>query len=185
MAKVINRIDGPQGATWRIRDNAGELEIYLNGNWVTETEIAAVTDGSASYVNVTDATAYTVLAANSGKVHIVPDLTADCTISLPTAAAGLRFKFVYGGGAADAHDWLIDTGADANFYIGGVVQHDPDNAGDDTVVYYGDGDSNSKLGVLTPQAGTTIEVICDGTNWTIVEGRVISATDAGVTFADQ
>ena len=40
-------------------------------------------------VNVPDAATYTVLAADSGKVHIMPDLTASCTITLPTEKAGL------------------------------------------------------------------------------------------------
>ena len=34
-------------------------------------------------VKVPDAATYTVLAADSGKIHSMPDLTADCTITLP------------------------------------------------------------------------------------------------------
>jgi len=138
----------------------------------------------SGYVVVTDAATYTVTAANRGKVHIIPDLTADCVLSLPAAADGLRYEFWYGGVAADAQDWQFDTGADANFYLGGLVQHDPDNAGDDTVVYYPDGDSNSKVNILTPEAGTVVRMFCNGTNW-YLNGTVISATDAGVTWADQ
>ena len=35
-----------------------------------------------------DATTYSVKEYNSGIVHIVPDLTADCTISLPSPKKG-------------------------------------------------------------------------------------------------
>ena len=135
-------------------------------------------------VVVTDAATYTVDADNSGAVHIIPDLTADCVLTMPAEADGLYYKFIYGGVAADAHDWQFDTGSNTNYYLGGLVQHDPDNAGDDTVVYYPDGNSNSKLNVLTPQAGTVVEFFCDGTLW-YINGTVISATDTAVTFADQ
>jgi hypothetical protein len=33
MAKVIHRIDGPNGATWRVRDNSGVTEVYANSQW--------------------------------------------------------------------------------------------------------------------------------------------------------
>jgi hypothetical protein len=135
-------------------------------------------------VKVTDAATYTILAANSGKIHIIPDLTADCVLSLPTPANGLRYTFMYGGVAADAHDWTFDTKANVNFYKGGLVQHDPDSAGDDTAVYYPDGNSNSIVKIDTPDAGTKVELICDGTNW-FLNGTVISATDTGVAFSDQ
>ena len=49
---------------------------------------------------------------------------------------------------------------------------------------YPDGDSNSIVNVLTPNAGTVIEMLCDGTNW-ILNGTVWSGTDTSVTFADQ
>jgi hypothetical protein len=147
-------------------------------------EVPFYVKGRGPYASVGDAAAYIVDALDSGKTHIIPDLTADCTITLPNAEAGLQFKFIYGGVAADAQDWIFTTGSNSNYIVGGVVQHDPDNAGDDTVVYYGDGNSNSKLSVLTPEGGTWIEFICTGTTWT-VNGSIISATDTGVVFADQ
>ena len=135
-------------------------------------------------VAVTDAATYTVLAANSSKVHIMPNLTADCTISLPTVVDGLRYTFVYGGVAADAQDWIIDTGSDTNYFLGGLVHLDTDagSAGDEVVPIAGDGNSNSKLTVLTPDVGTRIDLFCDGTNW-YLSGYVASATVP--SFADQ
>jgi hypothetical protein len=133
-------------------------------------------------VKVTDAATYTVLAANSGKLHIIPDLTADCVISLPTAADGLYYKFIYGGVAEDAHDVTFDTGSDTNFYLGGVTGLDDDDG--DILVIYPDGDSNSIMKIDTLNAGSTIELYCDGTNW-YVNAVVVSGTDTHTAFSDQ
>lgn len=160
-----------------------ELNI-LSGVTATAAEINAAADVSGRIVNVTDAASYTVLAANSGKPHIMPDFTASCTLALPTAASGLEYEFYYKGVAADAQNWVINTGSDTNFFLGGLVHLDADagDAGDEVVPIAGDGNSNSKLTVVTPNVGTRVKVICDGTNW-ILSGFVVSATVP--SFADQ
>lgn len=150
----------------------GSETVVLNANGVNPN----------TYVKVTDAATYTVLAANSGKVHIMPNLTADCVISLPTAAAGLYYKFIYGGVAADAQDWTFDTGSNTNYFLGGIVGHDPDDG--DALVVYPDGNSNSKVKIDTPAGGTVVEMWCDGTNW-FLNGIVVSATDTHSAFSDQ
>jgi len=135
-------------------------------------------------VSVTDAATYTVLAKDSGKVMAMPNLTADTVISLPTPEVGLNYEFIYAGAAADVQDWLIDTGANANYFIGGVTHLDVDAgaAGDEVVPVYSDGNSNSKLTVLTPEVGTSVKLVCDGTNW-YLNGVVVSAT--APSLADQ
>lgn len=135
-------------------------------------------------VVVPDAATYTVTLANNGKTHVVPNLTASCTLSLPTATDGIEYKFIYGGVAADVQNFILDTGADANFYLGGLVHLDTDAgaAGDEVVPAAGDGNSNSKLTVVTPDVGTEINLVCDGTNW-YLSGQAVSA--AIPTFADQ
>lgn len=148
----------------------------------TATEINAIADGSASYVAIPDAATYTVLAANSGKVHILPNLTADITITLPTAAAGLRYEFISKAVAADAQDWIIDTGSDTNFYLGGITKLDTGAGTNELEVP--DGNSNSKMSILTPTPGTLVRLLCDGTNW-IIMGIVQSDTADAVTWADQ
>lgn len=138
-------------------------------------------------VNVTDAATYTVKAKNSGLVHYMPDLTADTTITLPTPKAGLRFEFAYIGAAADAQNWLITTGSDTNYYKGGVLHVDADaGAGaDECIPVRSDGNSNSKLTVLTPDVGTWVKIECvDGTTWN-VNGMVVSASASAAAFADQ
>jgi len=141
-------------------------------------------------VIVSDTNAYTVLDADSGQVHLVPDLTADSTITLPTPVDSLRYRFVYAGGAADAQDWIIDSGDDDHYFIGGVATIDPGqtNVGSSVSAnIYSDGNSNSKLTVYTPEAGTAIELYCvvgAATNW-YVSGLIVSDTDTGAAFADQ
>lgn len=136
-------------------------------------------------VSVADAATYTVLANNSGLVHWMPNLTADITITLPTPKAGLWFEFAYAGAAADAQDWLIDTGSNTNYYKGGVIHLDTDAvaAGIEVVAVRSDGNSNSKFTVLTPDVGTHVRVECaDGTTWNIT-GYVASVT--APTMGDQ
>ena len=165
------------------KDKISPKNGYAVGAKGSEIDVINSTGGSAvAAIAVTDAATYTVLAANSGKLHIIPDLTADCVLSLPTAAAGLSYKFVYGGVATDAHDVTFDTGADANFYLGGVTGLDPDVP--TVLAIYPDGDSNSKMKIDTLQAGSVIELYCDGTNW-FVSALVISATDTHTAFSDQ
>lgn len=137
-------------------------------------------------VSIPDAATYTVLANNSGLTHWLPDLTADITITLPTPKAGLKFKFAYAGATADAQDWLITTGSATNYYKGGGVYFDTDaGAGaDEAFPVFSDGNSNDNLTVLTPQAGTWVEIECaDGVTWN-VNACVISATAASLAFAD-
>ena len=50
-------------------------------------------------VKIPDAATYQCLAADSGKIDSVPDLTAHCTISLPAEEVGLVFEFLYSGAA--------------------------------------------------------------------------------------
>jgi hypothetical protein len=135
--------------------------LVVNGVAVTATGPVAVPDEAT----------YAVLAADSGRVHVLPDLTADCTITLPAAAEGLNYEFWYGGAAADAQDWIIVP--TAGFYIGGVVFHDQD--GDLSSSVFSDGNSNDVLTVLVPEVGTVIKVWCDGTNW-YLNGSVHAAT---------
>ena len=180
-------------------DDAGDkayIEMQADGELAINIEATEVAkfDGKAGNLTligsltqptvvVADTNAYTVLAADAGKTLFIPDLTADITITMPAEAADQHYKFVYMGGAADAQDWIIDTGADANYFVGGVTCLDPDDG--DVLPVYSDGNSNSKMGLLTPAAGTVVEAWCeDGTTW-YVSGTAITATDTGITFADQ
>lgn len=133
--------------------------------------------GQIGTVSVTDAASYTVLAANSGKTHILPNFTASCTLTLPTADEGLEFTFIGKAVAADAQNWVF-TAITPSFCLGGVTFVDNDaGAGADEMHagIFPNGSSHLTLTVTTPSAGTWIKVVCDGTNW-IFSGFVNSAT---------
>lgn len=134
-------------------------------------------------VSVPDA-ATAILAANSGKPHLVANVSADRTFTLPTPAAGLDYEFIATVGAADGHDWIINTGSDTNYFVGGIVHLDTDavGAGVEVVAVAPDGNSNSKLQINLPAGGTRVRVICDGTLWTVA-GFAVSVT--APAFADQ
>lgn len=133
-------------------------------------------------ISVADGTTYTFLAKNSGKVHLIPDLTADCTFTLPSAQDGLAYELWYTGTAADAQDWIINTAATTELFYGGLVHLDQDagSAGDEVVIVDGDQSDDDTMTILTPQAGTFIKLISDGSHW-YVTGYVASAT--APTFA--
>lgn len=157
-------------------DGANIFELM--GITASAAEINARSAAASRLVNVTNAATYTVLAADSGKIHIMPDFTSSCTLTLPTAAAGLEFTFIGKAVAADAQNWIIKSPSATNYFIGGVSFADTDaGAGADEIHagIWSNGSTNDFLTVVTPGAGTYIYVICDGTNW-IVNGQVSSAT---------
>lgn len=133
-------------------------------------------------VSIPDASTYTVKSQDSGLVHWMPNLTGNCTITLPAPKAGLRFEFAYAGAAADAQNWIITTGSDTNYFKGGLVHIDTDTDAANPVVR-SDGNSNSKLTVITPDVGTQVLISsADGITWNL-NGMAVSATIP--TLADQ
>ena len=115
-------------------------------------------------VTFSDADTTLTATANAGRVNVVPAITGNRTLTLPSPTAGGWFKFVYGGAAEEAENLIIDTGADANFFIGGIAHLDS-NA--DNVSVYSNGSSNSVL-TLTDFGIFEINVLAkDSTNWII------------------
>lgn len=154
--------------------------VFYNGEGTTVADLRV----GGSYVLLGDATAYSVLAANNRKTHLFPDFTSSCTATLPSPVAGMEFEFQYAGGAADAQNFIISTGSDTNYFVGGVTHLDSDaGAGTDELVpVYPDGNSNSKFTIVTPGAGTQVRFISNGTLW-YISGLIVSASVC--TFADQ
>ena len=155
---------------------AAEINAAVDDNTATAAEINNICVGSGSYVKVPDGTAYDVLAANTGKIHLLPDLTSSCTMDLPAEAAGLKYTFVYVGGAEDAENYVLDAEHTDNFYIGGLEHQDLN--GDAIATVYGDGSTEDILTVTTPGAGTIFHILCDGTNW-YLWGTICSDTAPG------
>ncbi len=119
-------------------------------------------------------------AANSGRINIIPDGTQANTFTLPTPVAGVSYRFIYGGGAADASNHVITTGSDLLYYVGGLTFLDSD--GDLIAPVFSDGNSNSKLTLNVLEA---CDVTFLGTSATTYQvfGYVTAATVPA--FADQ
>ena len=129
-------------------------------------------------VFVADATPYAVLAANSGKPHFILEQTNTITLNLPAIAAGLSYKFVMGGVATEAQNWVI-VATTPSYYNGGVTWDDS-NAVASPVPVYGNGTSHLTLTATTPEAGTEIGIYSNGTEW-FVHGAVFSAATPAFT----
>lgn len=126
---------------------------------------------------VADAATYTFKREHSGRVHLIPNLTADCTFTLPAAEDGLYYELLYTGTAADAQDWIINTAATTSLFYGGLIHADTDAgaAGDEIVVVDADQSDDDTMTILTPEAGTRLVMVSNGTHW-YVSGIVASAT---------
>jgi hypothetical protein len=165
------KIDGVEvsGMTAAIMNN-------LAGITATAAAINSVAGGSLAPINVPDATTYTFLAADSGKTHFIPDLTANCTFTLPAGAAGLKFRVKGSGVALDAQNWVFNSPAGV-FFRGGVTHADLDaGAGaDELVSVFPNGSSHITLTVTTPSPVTDIMFEWDGTRY-VVNGVVHSNT---------
>lgn len=171
-----------KGVTLATATAAGVLSL-AGGIDATGPEINAAADVSARLVSITDADT-PILAANSGRPHVITDVSADRTFTLPAVASGLEYVFYPKLNAADGHDWIFTTGSDTNYFVGGVMFLDTDaGAGaDELVLTVPDGNSNSKFQINLPQPGTILRFICDGTLW-VVAGVICSTT--APTYADQ
>ena len=127
----------------------------------TITEVITLGDGP---VTLGDENTTLTNATHSGRLIVVPAISANRTITLPSPVAGAHFKFIYGGAAEEAENLIFDTGADANYFIGGVVHDDSDA---NNVTIYADGNSNSTL-TLTDFGSMEINILAkDSTNWLI------------------
>jgi hypothetical protein len=167
-----------------VRSQNGFQTVTINSSTgaVTAAAVSMGVSGIvATPVALADGNATMTAATNGGGViNIVPNGTQDNTYTLPAPVAGQSFTFVYGGGAADATDFIINTGSNTNYFIGGVAFHDTDDGA--VSVVYSDGNSNSKIQVNVPAAAQITVIAKDGTNWQIF-GTVVGAT--APAFADQ
>jgi hypothetical protein len=115
-----------------------------------------------SPVVLTDAAAVTLTKeGNQGRVNVVPDLTADSTFTVwEPEGAGEWAKFIAGGAAADAHDFILHLGgatssnASANsiYFKGGIMWVNQNNTSDDGTSIWSDGDSNELLTITAPES---------------------------------
>lgn len=120
---------------------------------------------------------YTVKAKDSGATHIIANVSADRTFTLPPAASGLEFLFVASVGAADGHDWIFATAATDELFTGGVLMVDTDAAPATVAAVVADQSNDDAFQVNLPQGGTWVRMVSNGTGWN-VSGVVLSTAAA-------
>lgn len=171
----------------RPTDFPGDYDVAYY--WATDTAtmfVASKPDVGASQtaawrsignspVELTDANA-SILPANSGRPHLIPNVTADRTFTLPAVAdaVGCMFSFIAEVGAADGHDWIFATAAADELYAGGVLSVDTDAGPATVAAVVADQSDDNALQVNLPQGGTRVDMYCDGAQW-VVSGTVVSA----------
>ena len=166
-----------QGGEELVVASGGSLTVESGGSLsvvgTTVTRLVSIADENTA-----------ISAANSGSPHVIANVSADRTFTLPTPASGLEYRFFPKLNAADGHDWIFDTGSNTNYFVGGVTFLDSDagSGADELSLVAPDGDSNSKFQINLPQPGTMLHFICDGTLWVV--GGVVCSTTAPA-FADQ
>ena len=201
MSKVMYRVVGEAGADYRIRDNAGVVEISYDGGttWLTATELS-ILDGvtsTAAELNILDGVTATaseinqacdesanvevvtttnvITASESGKTFFLNAATGFVS-TLPAPAAGLRFRFVCGATAVTSGNHTVVTNANAT-----IIYGSSSTAADGTAVGTGSAEDTISFVASTALPGDWVDVISDGTNW-YAHGQ--SAVAAAITMTD-
>jgi len=144
------------------KDEAGNTiyKRYEGGGVVFPDGVVLLSDANAS-----------IKASDSGKTHVIANVSADRTFTLPVGELGMRYRFVAQVGAADGHDWIFATASTAVLFAGGV--YELATGGPTPGVVVADQSNDDALQVNVPQGGTWVEMVFDGTYW-VVSGMVIS-----------
>jgi len=131
---LLHLVDDPSGTPINKKVTIAEMENALR---------APVALADTASITLTAAT-------NAGRTNVFPDTSQNTTVTLPTPSAGLSFRFIYGGAAADATDHIIKTTGNTIFFKGALTHLDTD--GNSNASVFSDGNSNSILTLATPQS---------------------------------
>tara|TARA_Y100000401_G_C8282973_1_gene204497 strand:- start:374 stop:901 length:528 start_codon:yes stop_codon:yes gene_type:complete len=145
MANNIKQVDNVNGGKFNLSD----IEIAaIRGveQGLTQLKMLDVT-------TQTDTAAEALNEGDAGKLIVIPNVGQDSVYSLPAPEVGLHFHIVgFGALAADGHDVSFHTNTlNTDFFHGAIVHHDTAQTGQTTSVVFGDGDSNDKIKLDTPQ----------------------------------
>ena len=138
--------------------NKADDDIDLYGRGLCN--VISIAAGVHHQLSADDSGSLVVLAANSTEA------------TLPAAAAGINFKFIFS--AHDTAACRVNTAA-ADDFVGSLNANT--GAGDIAA----DGDVSIDTGSSTV-AGDYVSVVCDGTDWFIVDS-MSSVTTNGLVFA--
>jgi hypothetical protein len=177
--RLIVLVDNSGTATATLTDSGDVLLDTIkdkDGNPVAKIWEGGGVTFPDSIIVLTDANA-TIKASDSGKTHIVPNVSADRTFTLPPAELGLYYRFVAMVGAADGHDWIFATDATDELFYGGVLMIDTDASPATAAAVVADQSNDDAFQVNLPQGGTVVEMYSNGAGW-IVSGTVLSVTAA-------
>ena len=101
----------------------------------------------------TDAPLTVTEALHGHRIVVIPNVSADRIITLPTAVAGMTFRFISNvGTAADGHDVQIATAGTSIFFAGSIMHHDTNETGQTSAVVYPNGTNHYRLNILLPGA---------------------------------
>jgi hypothetical protein len=194
MSGYNTKIQREMGGDSLVVASGGELDIESGGSFklagtavtATATELNRAADTSGRIVNATSSTLAVTEADHDGKI-IVLDRAAGIAATLPTAAAGLHFRFIVKTTFTGAASIKSATGAD--IMIGhALMGNDSDNTVVDWQAVAGStidtidllGTSNSTGGM----AGQEIEIIGLAANLWFVSIRGDAAGTEATPFAN-
>ena len=132
---VLHIVDDPGGTPINKKVTIAELENAL---------AATVALADTASISITAAT-------HGGRTNVMPDTSQNTTLTLPTPSAGLSFRFIYGGAAADATDHIIKTTGNTLYFKGGLIHHDTNQTSQTSAAVWSDGNSNSILTLAAPR----------------------------------
>lgn len=138
----MQKLIGPFGATFEVKDTAGVASIELDG--------ISVSNGTGTL-----AAATTLTAADGGKTYFL-SAAAGAAITLPAPAAGLKFKFIVASAFATTN-WTIVTNASANVIFGAVDVN--------STLVLGASEDTISFVATAETIGDWVTVESDGTNW--------------------
>ncbi len=165
--------------------NAVELQggLYTNYPVVINNSLTvdgAIKNAQANVSSLTSATTLTV--ADSGTTYLL-DSASGVTVTLPTAQAGLVYKFIVQT-SVTSNSYKITAGSSNGFLIGGITEATAGGAAD---VFTGDGATDISVtmnGTTTGGLlGTVITIACVTTGLWEVGGVNIASGTIATPFA--